>query len=110
MSELSGIGASLGSGTVHGQARVIGSISELDTMQEGEVLVVPSTSVDYVAAMKKAVAIVTEVGGLTCHAAIVSRELGKPCVVNTHTATKVFHTGDPLEVDARHGIVRLVKK
>lgn len=110
VNELKGIGASLGTGVVKGLARVIGSIAQLATMKEGEVLVVPSTSVDYVAAMKKAAAIVTEVGGLTCHAAIVSRELGKPCVVNTLSATKVFKTGDLLEVDAKRGVVRTLRK
>ena len=77
-------------------------------MKDGEILVVPSTSVDYVAVMKKAKAIVTEVGGLTCHAAIVSRELKKPCVVNTLVATKIFKTGDLLRVDARKGIVKKI--
>lgn len=106
--ELVGIGASLGSGVVKGSARVIGSISQLDSMQDGEVLIVPSTSVDYVAAMKKAAAIVTEVGGLTCHAAIVSRELEKPCIVNTISATRVFKTGDMVEVDAKRGVIKKV--
>ncbi len=102
--KLSGIGASLGK--AKGRARVIKSISELNTMKEDEILIVPSTSVDFVGAMKKSVAVVTEIGGITCHAAIVSRELGKPCIVNTLIATKVFKTGDLVEVDANKGIVR----
>lgn len=56
--------------------------------------------------MKKAVAIVTDEGGITCHAAIVSRELGIPCVVGTKIATRVFKDGDLLEVRANHGLVR----
>ena len=104
--ELCGLGAS--PGKAKGKARVISSISELSKMKDGEVLVVPSTSVDFVTAMKKSVAVVTEVGGITCHAAIVSRELGKPCVVNTLVATKVFKDGDLVEVDAERGIVRKI--
>lgn len=105
--EVVGIGAS--QGIARGPARVISSISQLNTMRDGEVLIVPSTSVDFVGAMKKSVAVVTEVGGITCHAAIVSRELGKPCIVNTLVATKVFKNGDLVEVDAEKGIVRKLK-
>lgn len=105
--KLIGIGAS--PGKAEGRARVISSISQLKTMKEGEILIVPSTSVDFVGAMNKSAAVVTEVGGITCHAAIISRELGKPCVVNTMIATEVFKTGDMVEVDANHGVVKIIK-
>ncbi len=59
-----------------------------------------------VPAMKKASAIITDDGGLTCHAAIVSRELQTPCVVGTKHATKILHDGDVVEVDANNGIVK----
>ena len=59
--------------------------------------------------MKKAAAIVTDEGGITSHAAIVSRELGIPCVIGTKFATKVFKDGDLIEVDADKGIVRKIK-
>jgi pyruvate,water dikinase len=60
--------------------------------------------------MKKAAAIVTNTGGITCHAAIVSRELGIPCVVGTKRATDVIQDGDFVEVDATAGIVKIIKK
>ena len=60
--------------------------------------------------MKKAAAIVTDDGGLTCHAAIVARELKTPCVVGTKIATKVLKDGDMVEVDANKGIVKKIKK
>ena len=59
--------------------------------------------------MKKAIAIVTDTGGITSHAAIVSRELGKPCIAGTKIATKVFKDGDLIEVDANKGIVKKVE-
>ena len=64
------------------------------------------TRPEYVPLMKMAAAIVTDEGGITCHAAIVSRELKKPCVIGTQVATKVFQDGDMLEVNANHGMVR----
>ncbi len=61
---------------------------------------------DFVPAMRKAAAIVTDEGGITCHAAIIARELGKPCVIGTKFATKVFRDGDLVEVDSEVGVVR----
>lgn len=66
------------------------------------------TSPDFVPLMKKAKAIVTDEGGLSCHAAIVSREMGLPCVIGTKNATKVFKDGDMIEVDANKGFVRKI--
>ena len=66
------------------------------------------TTPDYVPAMKRAAAIVTDKGGRTCHAAIVSRELKIPCVIGTKIATQVFKTGDIVEVDAERGIVKKI--
>ncbi len=60
--------------------------------------------------MKKASAIVMDMGGLTCHAAIISRELGVPCIVDTNNATKVFKDGDFVEVDATKGTVKKVRE
>lgn len=68
------------------------------------------TSPWYLPAMKKATAIVTDEGGITCHAAIVSRELKKPCIIGTKIATKVLKDGDLVEVDANKGIVRIIKQ
>ncbi len=75
-------------------------------MKEGEVLVAGMTTPDYVPAMRKACAIVTDEGGITCHSAIVSRELDLPCVVGTKVATRVLKDGDFVEVDATNGIVK----
>lgn len=68
------------------------------------------TTPDFVPAMKKAAAVITDEGGITCHAAIMSRELGIPCVIGTKIATKVLRDGDLVEVDAEKGVVRILKK
>lgn len=77
-------------------------------MKEGDILISSSTNPDLLPAMKKAGAIVTEMGGITCHAAIVARELHIPCVVGTKIALKAIHDGDQLDVDATKGIVKIV--
>jgi len=75
-------------------------------MNDGDILVSKMTDPEIVAAMKKAGAIITDSGGITCHAAIVSRELGIPCVISTKFATKLFEDGDRVEVDADKGIIK----
>jgi pyruvate,water dikinase len=82
----------------------------LDSFKRGEVLVTAATNPAFVVAMKKASAIVTDEGGVTCHAAILSRELGIPCVIGTKMATQVLRDGDKLKIDATEGIVKKVKK
>lgn len=79
-------------------------------MQKGEVLISGSTGPEMILACKKAGAIVTEEGGTLSHAAIVSRELGIPCIIGTKIATKVFKTGDLIEVDANKGVVKICKR
>jgi pyruvate,water dikinase len=74
-------------------------------LQPGEVLVAPMTNPDWVPAIRRAAAVVTDGGGATCHAAIVSRELGVPCVVGTRTATTQLHDGDVVTVDGARGTV-----
>ncbi len=103
-SEIKGDCACPGKG--EGQAKVINLTQEMDKMKQGDILVSRATTPDIVPAMKKASAIVTDMGGITCHAAIVSRELNIPCVIGTKIATKVFKDGDNLIVDATHGTVR----
>ena len=78
-------------------------------MNVGDVLVSIATTPDLVPAIKKASAIVTDVGGITCHAAIISRELGIPCVVGTRIATKVVKDGTVLDVNATHGKINIIK-
>lgn len=88
-----------GSGIVEGVARVAFKVSESVALQEGEILITPMTSPEYVPAMKRSMAIVTDEGGITCHAAILARELEKPCLVGTKDATRVFKTGDKVRID-----------
>ncbi len=97
-------------GKAKGKVRVILDKVEVGKFRKGEVLVTTMTTPDFVVIMKQAVAIVTDEGGLTCHAAIISRELGIPCVVATKHATEVFKDGDLVEVDAERGIVRKLEK
>lgn len=97
-------------GIVRGIARVLLSSTEIARVQVGDILVTAMTTPDFVPAMKTAAAIVTDEGGIICHAAIVSRELGKPCIIGTKIATKVLKEGDLVEVDAEKGIVRIVKR
>ncbi|MEY2664432.1 MAG: hypothetical protein RIT04_240, partial [Candidatus Parcubacteria bacterium] len=80
-----------------------------DSFEDGSVLVTSMTRPEFVPLMKKAIAIVTDEGGITCHAAIVSRELKKPCIIGTKVATQVLKDGDMVEVDANSGIVRILK-
>ncbi|GHG80534.1 phosphoenolpyruvate synthase [Comamonas sp. JC664] len=99
-----GLGAS--PGVASGRVRVLGAPSEGGQLQTGEVLVAPMTSPDWVPTMRRASAIVTDRGGMTCHAAIVSRELHKPCVVGTRTATRALRDGEGVTVDGTTGEVR----
>ena len=83
-------GKSVGGKIGAGRVRVIRNVSELGRFQPGEVLVAPMTDPDWEPVLRKAAAVVTDSGGRTCHAAIISRELGIPCVVGTHDATRVL--------------------
>jgi len=103
-------GQSVSHGLVEGRVRTALTSKESYKLEKGDVLVCSMTNPDYVSAMKKAAAIVTDEGGLLSHAAIVSRELGKPCVVGTKIATKVLKDGDLVEVDADNGVVKILKR
>ena len=96
-------------GKVAGKAHVILDPSKIDEFQEGEILVTTMTAPDWVPAMQKALAIVTDAGGMTCHAAIVSRELEIPCIVGTKSrsseATTTIPDGAEITVDASSGVV-----
>ena len=98
-----GLGAA--PGTASGPARIVASLKHADSLADGEVLVTHMTAPDWVPLMRKAAAIVTDSGGMTCHAAIVSRELGIPCVVGTAEATKVLRDGEVVTVDATRGVI-----
>ncbi len=97
-------------GKVIGKVRVIRRKDQIGSVQAGEIIVSPMTTPDYLPAMKLAVAFVTDEGGITCHAAIVARELKKPCIIGTKVATQVFKNGDLVEVDATHGVVKIITK
>ena len=92
-------------GVASGRVRVLNSPSEGSQLVSGEVLVAPMTNPDWLPTLRRAAAVVTDSGGVTCHAAIASRELGVPCVVGTHDATTRLHTGDLVTVDGARGIV-----
>ena len=92
-------------GLVAGKAHVILDAKSIGEFQAGEILITEMTSPDWAPAMRKARAIVTNSGGKTCHAAIVSRELGIPCVVGAGNATTVIKTDQVITVDATHGVV-----
>jgi len=96
-------------GNAKGRVRVIMKREDVQKMQDGEVLVSSMTVPDFLPAMKKAVAFVTDEGGITCHAAIVARELNKPCIIGTKIATKVLRGVHIVEVDADQGIVRKIR-
>jgi phosphohistidine swiveling domain-containing protein len=93
-------------GKVTGRVRKIISKNQIKDFQDGEVLVAPSTLPEMLPAMKKAIAIISDEGGLISHAAIVARELKKPCIVGTKKAFNTLKDGDLVEVDANKGVVK----
>lgn len=96
-------------GQVSGKVRLILRGEDFNKFATGEILVASMTRPEFVPLMKKAVAIITDEGGITCHAAIVSRELKKPCIIGTRIATKILKDGDFVEVDANSGIVKIIQ-
>jgi len=97
-------------GMATGTVKVIGSASEVQKVKKGDILVAGMTSPKYMPAILNSSTIITDDGGLTCHAAIIARELKKPCIIGTKIATSVFHDGDLVEVDANKGIIEVIKK
>ncbi len=104
---LQGLGAS--PGIASGAVKIVSSVDDLDKVEKGDVLVAQMTNPDYVPAMQRAVAIVTDAGGITSHAAIVSREMGIPAVVGTKEATTKLKDGDLITVDGHSGKVFMGK-
>lgn len=105
---ISGIAAS--PGKVKGIIRYLKSAKENHKIKKGEILLVSNTTPDFMPAIRLAKAIITNEGGITCHAAIVSREFKIPCIVGTEIATKVLKDGDLVEVDAERGVVKILKR
>ena len=100
---LHGLGAA--PGRASGSCRILATLADAERLQAGEVLVTHMTSPDWVPLMRRAAAVVTDTGGMTCHAAIVSRELGIPCIVGTVGATATLRDGELVSVDAGRGLV-----
>jgi phosphohistidine swiveling domain-containing protein len=93
---------------IRGIARVVKNPGK-ERFDKGEILVTSMTRIEYVPLMKKAKAIITDEGGIACHAAIVSRELGVPCIIGTKIATREIKSGDKVEIDMKDGSVRVIK-
>ena len=92
-------------GEASGTVRVLADVADGGRLQDGEVLVAQMTNPDWLPTMRRAAALVTDTGGMTCHAAIVARELGVPCIVGARTATKDLADGTVVTVDGTHGRV-----
>ena len=98
-------GLAASSGRASGAVRILDSADQGDQLLAGEILVAKMTSPDWVPTMRRASALITDGGGVTCHAAIVSRELGVPCVVGARNATTILRTGEIITVDGAQGTV-----
>lgn len=103
-------GATASPGKVIGTAKIILNQSDFSKMEDGDVIVASMTRPEYIPIMKRASAIVTDEGGITCHAAIVSRELSIPCITGTQVATNSLKDGDLIDVNADHGLVKIIRK
>lgn len=100
---LKGIPAS--AGVAKGRVKIILDPSDCSKMKKGDILVANITDPSFVVVMSKAAAIITDIGGLASHPAIIARELGVPCVVSTLKATKVLKNNDKIKVDGTRGII-----
>ena len=97
------------SGIVQGRVRIVLGKDDFSKFIDGEILVISMTTPDFILLMKKAAAIVTDEGGLSCHAAIVSREMKVPCVIGCKNVTVMLNDGDLVEVDASNGVVKVLE-
>lgn len=97
-------------GTATGTVKIIHNVSEVGKVKKGDILVAGMTSPKYMPAIFNSNAIITDDGGLTCHAAIIARELKKPCIIGTKIATSVLNDGDLVEVNANNGVIKIIKK
>ena len=97
-------------GRVKGIAKIIKEVKDIDKVNDGDIIIAPQTSPEFLPAMKKASAFVTNIGGITSHAAIVAREMRKPCLIGAKDATKIIKDGDEIEVDTNHGIVKILER
>lgn len=103
-------GRAANSGKAKGAVKLIFTTADLKKVKKGDILVSPMTTVNFMPAIKKAAGIITDEGGIACHAAIVARELKKPCLIATKTATQFFQDGDLVELEADKGWAKLIKR
>ena len=93
-------------GSAVGKAKLLFEVGDMEKIKKGDIIVSPMTRPHFVPVMKKAVGIITDFGGILCHAAIISREFGIPCIVGTKEATKIFKDGDLIELNAYEGFAK----
>jgi phosphohistidine swiveling domain-containing protein len=103
-------GAIANRGKAIGRAKIVETKNDFKKFKKGDILIATMTRPEYVSIMKIASAIVTNEGGITCHAAIISRELNLPCIIGTQFATEVLKDGDLVEVDAERGVIKILKR
>jgi phosphohistidine swiveling domain-containing protein len=97
-------------GIARGVVKVVLDSREQEKVSRGDILVTTMTTPDFLSSMRRAAAFLTDEGGITCHAAIIAREMKKPCIIGTKIATQVLRDGDFVEVDADNGVVKIIKK
>lgn len=102
------IGTCAYGGRVKGVIKIVNTPYDMQKMNNGDILLACTTNPNLMPAIRKAKAIITDEGGLTCHAAIVSREMRIPCVIGTKIATQILKDGDRVEVDANRGIIKKI--
>lgn len=105
-SEIHGMVANCGK--VVGKVRILLDYNDTDKVEKGDIIVASMTTPDYISAMEKASGFITDEGGITCHAAIISREFNVPCIVGTINATEKLKNGQKIELDAYNGIVKVI--
>jgi pyruvate,water dikinase len=93
-------------GWAKGIVKIVNKVSDIKKVKDGDILVSVATNLSLLPAMKKASAFVTDAGGITSHAAIVARELKKPCIIGAKLATKILKDGDMIELDTKKGDIR----
>lgn len=96
-------------GKIAGMVKIIKSDKDNSKVKKGDIIVAIMTTPNFIPAMEKAAAFITDEGGITCHAAIIAREMKKPCIIGTKIATKILKDGDIVEVDAGKGEIRIIK-
>ena len=107
LDNLKGVCAS--SGIVKGKVKLVFSPEDIIKVEKGDIIVAPETTPDFLPAFHKASGIITDMGGITGHAAIVSREFSLPCIVGTKNATRVLQDNDLIELDASKGTIRKLR-